>query len=198
MLKRISVTLLLLIVGMAILISVRVQLSRHKAEGFLRESGRFTVGKTTYEEAEVVLAPYRHNLSYSDRCTPQHCLILFVFKNTWFRILHLSPATDFGGTLVFENDILSARITFLEQDHCCTGHITEGILFSDPADPASPDFSITFEKDEHGQPQKANVQLTPKATDQQRRRAYDLNLDCLSRFGGCRAEELIPAIWAKK
>jgi hypothetical protein len=195
--RTIRVTLLLLAVSLAIFITVRVRLSRNRAEAFLRETGRLAVGKTSFRDAEAVLAPYRHHVSYSDRCTPEHCLILFVFKNTWLRILHLAPAASFGGTLVFENDVLVARITLLGQGECCAGHVTESTSFAEPADPAHPDFSVMLERDKTGHPQKAMVELTPRASVEQRQEAYDVNLDCLSRVGGCKAEELMPSLWSR-
>jgi hypothetical protein len=195
--RTIRVTLLLLAVSLAIFITVRVHLSRNRAEEFLRDTSRLAVGKTGYRDAEAILDPYRHHLSYSDRCTPEHCLILFVFKNTWLRLLHLAPAASFGGTLVFENDVLVARITLLGQGDCA-GRVTESTSFAEPANPANPDFSIKLERDKTGRPQNAIVQLTPKATAPQRQEAYDVNLGCLSKIGGCAADEMLPSVWARK
>jgi hypothetical protein len=193
--RTLRVTLLLLAVSLAIFITVRVHLSRERAEEFLRATNRLTVGRTGYRDAETILAPYRHHLSYSDRCTPEHCLILFVFKNTWLRLLHLAPAASYGGTLVFENDVLVARITLLGQGEC-SGRVTESTSFAEPANPANPDFSITLERDKTGRPQNAVVELTPKATSSQRQQAYDVNLGCLSKIGGCGANEMLPAVWS--
>lgn len=186
---------LLLAVSLAIFITVRVHLSRTQAEEFLRDTSRLAVGKAGYRDAEAILAPYRHHLSYSDRCTPEHCLILFVFKNTWLRWLHLAPAASFGGTLVFENDVLVARITLLGQGDC-TARVTESTSFAEPANPANPDFSIRLERDKTGHPETAIVELTPKATAAQRQQAYDVNLGCLSKIGGCMADQMLPSVWS--
>jgi hypothetical protein len=195
--RTIRVTLLLLAVSLAIFITVRVHASRNRAEEFLRDISRLQVGKTGYRDAEAMLAPYRHHLSYSDRCTPEHCLILFVFKNTWLRWLHLAPAANFGGTFVFENDVLVARITLLGQGDCA-GRVTESTSFAEPSNPENPDFSIRLERDQTGHPQNATVELTPNATALQRQQAYNVNLGCLSKIGGCMADELLPSVWAGK
>jgi len=170
--------------------------TRRAAEAFLKRTERLAVGVTTYKEANEILEPYAKYLSRSGECTTNHCILLFGFKNSFLSSLHLAPATEFGGSLVFENGFLWERITYLCQGTCCVDHIIEGKILVAPADPSSPDFSLVLQRGEDGFPWKGGVMLTPKATVQQRHDAYSFNLNCLSKLGGCKtAEELLPAIW---
>jgi hypothetical protein len=187
-----------LILVLAVVSVLVVTGTRRKADAFLQVSGKLVVGASTYGEAKHILDPYRSYVRYSEECQPKHCQLSFLFQNSWLKFLHLAPPTAFGGSPIFDDGVLSARITFLGQGHCCVDHITEGKALVAPADESSRDYSLVLQRGDDGFPWKGAVMLTPRATAQQRRDPYSFNVSCLSKLGGCKAaEELLPAIWKR-
>jgi len=172
--------------------------TRREAQKFRDAADQLTIGISSYDNARRILEPYSKHVTNSEPCTPNHCTWSFSFRNSLLSYLHLAPATEFGGSLTFDNGVLSTRVEYLGQGICCVHHIIEGRLLVAPNNPSQPDFSVTLQRDEDGFPAKAIVMLTPRATPEQRQAAYAIDLGCLDKIDGCKsAEELSLQVWRK-
>jgi hypothetical protein len=120
------------------------------------------------------------------------------FENTWLNRLHLAPITRLTATLGTVNGVLVYRRLFFTSGN---GGSDCGALVEERISPLETNMGAFHVSGAwSGKPYRVFVALTPGATDAQRHAAYDLNLSCLTRLGGCEnAMSLLPSIaWGEK
>jgi hypothetical protein len=190
----------MLVVVLCIVFWAVVENNRRKAERFFRYASTLEIGGARYSDVQRTLRDYSQYLNYPDPCSAQDCTVTFQFHNSWLKTLHLAPGTVFGGDMVFRDGVLGTREFYLGQGRCCVAIVDEGrhLLPAALADPSSPNFSKKLWRGDSAEPLKVWMLLTPEASSEQRRLAYDFNLGCLSKLGGCKSgADLSPSVWKK-
>jgi len=165
---------------------------RNRAQAFLSDVVKLELGKATFAEAQQ-LALKHGGIPANDglRCSSESCVFRFVFENKPLTSARLVPYTRFSSMvsvkngLVVERDILYERQPNRSDPFAYS--LTDNSLSSD--NQWWQHFRQTglwrLNVDERGVPRLLQVSLGPSSTADQRKRAYALDLSCLSRLFGC-------------
>ncbi|MBZ5658728.1 MAG: hypothetical protein LAO56_26105 [Acidobacteriia bacterium] len=173
---------------------------RHRAAAFLREFASLQIGATTFAEAQDLANRYGAKASGSrlkDPCSMKDCAFGFVFKN-WL-LNHFQRQREISlaaGITVKDGYVISKQ---LDYSICATsGDRFMYILFD----------RVTPEKDKgyaikrgminpQGMASVIEVDLGSNASAEVRKRAYSVDLACLSRVSGCDSlRDILPAYWS--
>jgi hypothetical protein len=177
-------------VGGSILQSTHV---RRQAELFLSKAQQLNVGSSSYEQVLNALQQFQRYQYLSGPCSSMQCELEYHFDNTGVRVLRLVPPTGFYFSFDFHNGLLTGKKAVLGQDVCCVALVRETRF--DPGERAG---IPAYELIPNGAPYKVLVKLDTRATDEERRIAYQFNLGCLTTVGGCKdAHELLPSVWRR-
>ena len=132
-------------------------------------------------------------------CSENSCRFDIAVSNFPMDYLHLAPKTGFYVSINVQND----RVTAISSDLLSItlggsplepaplgAHVVEDLVKTDPSAPA---FLSSLNTDNVAGASTINVALTPSATAEERQSAYDFNLGCLTKLGGCkRAGDFLP------
>jgi hypothetical protein len=166
--------------------------TQRAAENFLRDSLAIRPGSSTWEQVNGLANKYHGRVSNLG-CTYHKCDLFVDFENRWLAFFHLAPRTDLSCSLFVEEG------TLLEKEYLLASG-KGGVAFTASVSetmhaPRSIPAPFFVAHRWSGRPWRVWVNLTPQASDDQRRIAYGLNLRCLSRVRGCEdASQLLPTI----
>jgi len=184
----VAFVLIILVIGIAI----GTRRTRHRAVSFLRDAVALQVRVGTFEQVRNLAERYGGNPTSSE-CSAPSCAYSFEFKNTWLRILGLAPSTRLTCTLRVREGILDLRECLFISGNTSASFAAS--IWEMPHLPQGVPEPFHVSRQWSGARWRVYVQLTPEATSEQRRIAYSLNLDCLSRIGGCEdAQQLLPSV----
>ena len=188
----IAVGLVFTLVTMAIVAAdLSARRTRRIAEKFLTEFTALKIGESTFEDARMLADRFNgqaYPVNGSETGSPPDLQYAFGFENTWLHRLHIAVPT-----------ILLANVTV------GNGRVTgRGFRYGSVTPSRDSEFGVSDGRGE-GPPFEIRhyrgrgywmIYLTPAASPEQRRLAYALNLECLSKLGGCKLkQELLPALW---
>jgi hypothetical protein len=157
-----------------------------RAAAFMRDFTDLEVGKSTFEDAKVLAQ--RHGGKPepgSGPCTYEGCTFQFLYENKPLSSTHVVPYVGFLGTMVVKNGVLAERyIHYVRYSKR---------PFAYNVDEMTPEARGTrglmglarMQVDTAGLAGAISIGLAPSSSADQRRRAYALNLSCLSRLFGC-------------
>jgi hypothetical protein len=135
-------------------------------------------------------------------CNKSRCRFSIAISNTPLFQLHLAPRTELFADLQVEGNRVTRIAVGLMSLNKEKGEDFELAVdvsdeFCYPCYDGQQPYSTRFGWDYRSQrPFGLMVRLTPASTPAQRHSAYDLNLACLTRFGGCKdARALSPELW---
>jgi hypothetical protein len=107
------------------------------------------------------------------------------------RTLRLVPPTGFYFSFGFHNGVLASKKATLGQGICCVALVRE-VKFNPSEGRGNPGYNLI----PNGAPYKVLVHLDTRATEEEKRIAFQFNLDCLTTVGGCKdAHQLLPGVW---
>lgn len=168
--------------------------NRDRAKAFLREASALQLRVSTLTQVQQLVSRYG-GLAEPGTCDLRGCSYFFSFDNGWLRRLHLAPQTRFSCTLGVSGGVLDYRRVFLTSGNTSAvfGAFVEEQL--SPPKGISEPFYISRQWEKSGERWRVHVAVTPDATAEERRIAYALNLNCLSKLGGCKdAQQLLPSV----
>ncbi len=175
-------------IGGGILQSIHV---RTEAEALLDRSRHLDVGSSPYEQAVGTLNQFQRYRSSNESCSSGECELEYRFDNTGMRALRLVPPTGFYFSFDFHGGVLTSKKAILGQGICCVALVRE-VKFNPSETDGNPGFNVI----PNGAPHKVLVNLDTRATEEERRIAYQFNLACLTAVGGCKdAHQLLPGVW---
>jgi hypothetical protein len=178
-----------------VILSAVIINAKKNAEALLSELQNIQMGQTGFDEVRAIAMQYSsHVRKGTGICMPSECNLTLGFENLWLQRLHLAPRTTFGAVLLVRNgriyyvntamtldsgdEVISASTTMVEEDH------------------GQPSYSVVTKRGVDNRPWQVIVHLTPRATVSQQQRAFQFNLACLYRLGGCKdSSNLLPSVW---
>lgn len=184
------------------IVTTRVIRQKRVARSFLSEAAALKLESADDAQVRRLASRYGGRIG-AGVCNANRCSYFFSFDNSWLRRLHLAPPTRLTSTLSTENGILvhrnielasgkplAAYIAFVDERLSLRNPIEERLSLPGLKEP----FDIGRETS-GGSRWRVFVNLTPAATNEQHRIAYDLDVGCLSRIGGCEdAYQLLPSV----
>ncbi len=164
---------------------------RSEAEALLERSRHLDVGSSSYEQVVSTLRPFHRYQSSNESCSSGDCELEYRFDNTGMRTLRLVPPTSFYFSFGFHNGLLTSKKAILGQGICCVARVRE-VKFNPGEGDGNPGYNLI----PNGAPYKVLINLDTRATEEEKRIAYQFNLDCLTAVGGCKdAHQLLPGVW---
>ncbi|HUA14932.1 MAG TPA: hypothetical protein VMG31_06520 [Verrucomicrobiae bacterium] len=168
-----------------------------KAGRILNEIRAERWSSVNFEKAKEISEKYGGHPGLFGReglpCNADSCRFDIVVSNFPMDYLHLAPKTSFDVSI----HVQSNRVTAVSSD------LLSRILGGSPAgpaplgadvvenigqtDPSAPAFLWNINTDTVAGASTINVALNPSATAEQRRAAYNFNLGCLTKLGGCKS-----------
>lgn len=194
---------LVILAGLVVLIYawVKARAQEARAGAFLQEITKVEVGRSTFEEAKIIARKYdgipwwvNNN---SMRCNYEACRFRFVFENKPLTSLRVVPWT----AVIAEISVRNGTITSQEINYVRGANRPLYYTVRESAPPASDTEEPQarsgmiglnrLKVDKQGIPSVLVVELHPSNSPDQRRRAYALNLSCLSALFGCNSPSAI-------
>jgi len=196
---RIVLTGLILFTVGLVGVVISVLKVRQTAYYFLSEASALTLGSS---QAQVLqLVRQYGGRSESAECDLDACSYVFSFDNRWLHRLRLAPYTRLTCSLGTGRGILVSRRTALVSGDTpgAFGAFVDERYSGEIASMEPDSKSFLLNREAAGKNSevrwRVHIRLTPLATQAQRRMAYDLNVGCLSRIGGCEdAQRLLPSV----
>lgn len=189
--KRIIAMVFMLLFVCLVGIAVQVVHRRKTARAFLTEAAALQLRVATLAQVEQLANRYGGHVEPSS-CTSEGCAYFFSFDNGWLHRLRLAPYTRLTCTLGVADGVVVFRRVFLTSGNSA---FYGAFIEERPSLTAGLREPFDLSRQWSGAPWRVYVNLTPAATLEQHRAAYNLNLDCLSRVGGCEnAQRLLPSV----
>ena len=174
---------------------------RVKAERILNEVRNEHWASVNFERAREISERYRGHPGVFGRqglpCNENSCRFDIAVSNFPMDYLHLAPKTGFYVSINIQNDrvtavgcdLLSIILGGSPPEPAPLGaHVVEDI-----GETAAPGFRSSLNTDAVAGAATINVALNASATAEERRTAYDFNLSCLTKLGGCKyAGDFLP------
>jgi hypothetical protein len=193
----------LVALGVAVLLPCAVIMgsaiyARHQAETLIEKLRNLDTATDPNPVSRSLIRMYSHRL-VSENCERDFCQYQFLFANGVISYLHIAPRAEirmyvsvYAGALsdidveytsaVFRAD---SPIVTVQEDFC--GNRTDISCEHFAINPHGRDIEQTW---------NGIVEFGQKATRDQKRAAWALNLDCLTAFRGCKnISQLLPTIW---
>jgi hypothetical protein len=163
---------------------------RNRALAFLADFTRLKLGVSSFADAQRLAQDYggkpRADPGTEAQGSAQNCSLRFVFKNNPVNLLPGVRDVEFvAGLTVKDGYVVSQE---LDYSFWAAGWDSQFVyLMNDRLRPAgAPDYDVKGLKlDAQGIPHVLVVSLGPLATEDQRKRAYSLDLACLAKLRGC-------------
>ncbi len=166
-----------------------------RAQAFLSDFLKLEVGKASFEEAKVVAQQHGGIPWYlpdgSMQCTYQRCEFRFFFENKPLTSTHLVPYTGLIATIGVKDGVVVGRyVDYMRYaKRPFSYHVRETLL----PPTGTPEWEALRHKiglsrmhvDPSGVATAVSIGLEPSSSADQRRRAYALDLSCLSKLFGC-------------
>lgn len=170
-----------------------------RAQAFLQVVTKLKVGKSTYNEAELIATRYGGMPWWSSdgtmRCTREECVFRFVFENKPLTSTHLVPYTVFIGMISVKKDTVVSLFLHYSRTEG-KKEIAYNVIDTLPGTTEGQSLRglVRMNVDREGIPWAVSVYMDPSSDADQRSRAYALNLSCLAKVFGCaRASSIFPA-----
>lgn len=180
-LKYISIlsVILISVAGYARFRTIRTQ---KRATTFQEGITRLVPGESAYAEVEQIIRVHSRDIKVGPSCNSQACSVKFMFLNGWPARMLLSPKTAFYGEIEVQGGkVHMISSTYVESNGALV-HISER---SCPCDPAAEPLSVRKGLDKDGRLVKRLVVLDTRLSTGERAKIIQLNLTCMSRWGGC-------------
>lgn len=166
-----------------------------RAQTFLRDFTKLEVGKSTFDEAKSV-AEKHGGIPWwvsdnSMQCTYQNCVFRFVFENKPLTSTHLVPYLGLIGTIIVKDGAVVGRNVsyFCYAKRPVAYNVMEALLPpSNTPGGRGMRMMIGLSRmnvDSKGIPSDVSIGMDPSSSADQRRRAYALDVSCLSKLFGC-------------
>jgi hypothetical protein len=163
-----------------------------RAEAFMQDFTKLEVGKSTFEDAKR--AALKHGGQPepgSGLCTYEACVFQFLYQNKPLSSTYVVPYVGFIGTLVLKNGVLAERdIHYVRYSKRPFAYNVREMVLAEGNSPQAQGMRrlIGFRRmnvDSAGIPSVVSVGLSPSTSADERRRAYALDVSCLSKLFGC-------------
>jgi hypothetical protein len=162
------------------------------AKQFLAEVEMLRPGKSSIQDIRLLERRYRRFVVPHDSpCTDEHCEIGFSFDNQWLARIHMAPGTVFGARITATSGKISSISIGLDTPPAYFTNVKEVAGQAD-----STPYKLTGRRATSGSAQfSLNVELTAAVSEGIRRSAYNFNLSCLTKVGGCNdARQMLPDV----
>jgi hypothetical protein len=183
------------------MIALPVFWKRMKAGRLLNEVRAERWSSVNFEKAKEISERYGGHPGIFGRqgvpCSVNTCRFDIAVSNFPMNYLHLAPKTAFYVSLHLQMD----RVTAVSSDLLSTvigGSPPQpaplgATVVEDIGETASPGFRSTLNTDAVAGASTISVALNASATSEERRTAYDFDLGCLTKLGGCKhAGDFLP------
>jgi hypothetical protein len=193
--KRV-VWLIILVVLVIAVASVLIVASRQQrlARAFMAELQTVQVGSGDVKVMRELRDKCGPGCSQSGgHCDEDSCELIFGFDNSPFWQLRAAPMTHLGGSVALHKNVIDYEAVVYRVS--CGGQLWSGANITQfPASQTETPFQLSVGP-AGGRPPFLTVRMTSAASAEERTRAFDLNLLCLSRIGGCSGvSELAPSL----
>jgi hypothetical protein len=184
---------------------------RTRAEAFLNDVTRFKLGEATFADAERLAGRYGgkpwNALPQGTPCTAEDCYLSFDFANPRNHLpFVVMPRVGLKGIVrVKEGRVMGIEVVYqLASKFGGPAAYDVRETLSQESPPGyqryrwvSPGFGIAKLKvDKDGLPWVVEIRLNERATKEERKQAYSLDLSCLAKVYGCTSPSAIfPPAW---
>jgi hypothetical protein len=169
-----------------------------RAQAFLNDFTKLEVGKSTFEKAESLAEKHGGQAEPgTGTCTYEACVLRFVFENKPLTSTHLVPYIGLIGTIVVKDGVVVRRyINYFRYARRPLAYNVMEVLLppSNTPEGRGMKMMIGFTRmnvDPEGIPSDVSIGMDPSSSAQQRRRAYALDVSCLSRLFDCNSPSAI-------
>ncbi|HKV24774.1 MAG TPA: hypothetical protein VJN93_09310 [Candidatus Acidoferrum sp.] len=193
---RLLIWVLLLICLVPAAAMARTLVVRWQAKNFLQDVMHIRVGESDLAELQTLASKYRgYAVQGSPRCDQDLCTFDFYFDNFWLGRIGLARGTRFGGGITALGGKIAQIELFVQSDTGCSTEVVESRGTPDSTafkvggikrtTFGGVDYTITM-----------TIHLTSAASEQERQKAYNFNLACLTALRGCNdARQMLPGAW---
>jgi hypothetical protein len=184
-------TILVVVVALILLLVSRQQ---RLARSFMAELQTVRVGSGDLQVMRELRDKCGPGCSQSsEHCDQDSCELIFRFDNSPLWQLRAAPLTHLGGSVTLHRNVIDYE-TVVYRVSCGRELWSGADIAQFPASQAEAPFQSSVGP-AGGKPPFLRVRMTSAASPEQRSKAFDLNLSCLSRLGGCSgASELAPSL----
>lgn len=161
---------------------------KHQAERFLGALRQIRVGSTDRDAALRMTRPFRKHMDegIDGAGLP---VLSFAFDNLWLGRLKLAPYTDFRAWITLRNDVVvEKRARMFASGSGCGVSVVEdvhGYGIVDEIEPNEHSDRHVFVSSPNTTPSRISVYEDNTVEEAHRNADWNLNLLCLTRFGGC-------------
>jgi hypothetical protein len=158
----------------------------------MQDVTKLEIGKSTFEDAKM--AAQKHGGQPepgSGPCTYEACVFQFLYQNKPLSSTYVVPYVGLIGTIVVTNGVLTERdIHYARHSKRPFAYNVREMVLPEGNTPEAQGIRslVGFKRmnvDTAGVPSAVSVGLSPSTSADERRRAYALNLSCLSKLFGC-------------
>jgi len=169
--------------------------TRSGARTLLNEFRMLGTSKDPTASFEALRSNYGTKLRTIEGCSSQLCQYEMILSNKDISALRIVPYVELDvWYTVYKGSLLNAMLeyrTALPGSNSPVLHVQQGMC--------ARGCGVRFDVNPHGTSQQmwnGLVEFDTRATPQQRDAALALNLDCLTRIGGCKdIVDLLPGVW---
>ncbi|HKV24771.1 MAG TPA: hypothetical protein VJN93_09295 [Candidatus Acidoferrum sp.] len=190
---RLLIWVLVLICIVPAAAMARTYVVRWQAKNFLQDVVHLRVGESDFAELQRLANKYRsYAVQGSPRCDQDLCTFDFYFGNRWLWQIGLAPGARFGSAITAQKGKITEIEVFLQTGIAYTVDVVES-----PATPGSIPFKLAGGKRATSDVDLTmTIHLTSAASEQERQKAYNFNLACLTALRGCNdARQMLPGAW---
>jgi hypothetical protein len=166
---------------------------RRRASTLLAEVKGLSRATDPTSQFQTLKRKYRDRFKPSDPCTPEHCYYEIVVNNRALAMLGLVPYTELKVYFQLNHGSLTRTLVeyraALHNGTSPVVHVQDDLVdgvefYMNPNDSAGQAVSNGL------------ITIGRSTTEDQRNRAFSLNLACLTKVGGCKdGRNLLPGIW---
>jgi hypothetical protein len=199
--SRLLLEILGVVVVAAFALFVLVTYQRHRASVFLHDFASLQIGKPTFAEVQNLARRYGAKASGSrlqDPCSMHDCVFDFIFKNWLLNHLQGQRQISLTASVVVKD----GYVTGSELDYSILATSADRqfmyLLFDRMTPESDRGYAIKQGMvNAQGMAHIVEVHLGPNVSAEVRKRAYSVDLGCLSRVNGCNSlGDILPVNWS--
>ena len=173
---------------------------RHRASVFLRDFASVQIGKTTFAEMQDLASRYEAKASgtrVQDPCSVHNCIFDFIFTNWIFNHLQRQREISLTASIVVKDGYVTGRELDYSIFATSADHQFMYIVFDQMTPEKDRGYAIKQGMvNAQGSVHIVEVHLGSNVSAEVRKRAYSIDLGCLSRVSGCDTlRDILPIYW---
>ena len=174
---------------------------RHTARVFLQDLRILDTASDHTAQFRILQRKY-HDRTIGEKCIGDICFDEILIDNRFLSDLHLFPRTEIRAQFhLYHGSLGEFYLTYTSgifKENSPIVSIQESFGESDPAFSRWEDFFLNPHGRDQTQTWNGSVDFGTSSAPKQKQAALELNLTCLTTFGGCKdISELLPSMWKR-